>query len=138
MMLRKETRRRARALQLLYTMDAERAPEFKNAAAGLARLTGLESGVTEEAEALAEAVLAHREELDRQVSGAADNWRIERVAVIERNILRLGIHELMAGTLPAKVVIDESLWLAHRFAGPKAPPFINGVLDRVARDLGRL
>ena len=63
---------------------------------------------------------------------------VERVAIIERNILRLGIHELMAGLLPAKVVIDESLWLAHRFAGPKAPPFINGVLDRVARDLGRL
>jgi N utilization substance protein B len=138
MKLRQETRRRARALQLLYAMDGDTPPAFRNAAAGLARLTGLEAGVTDEAEQLAEAVLAHREELDRQVSGAADNWRIERVAIIERNILRLGIHELMVGVLPAKVVIDESLWLAHRFAGPKAPPFINGVLDRVARDLGRL
>jgi N utilization substance protein B len=137
-MLRQETRRRARALQLLYAMDSEGAPAFPHAAAGLARLTGLEPGVTDEAEQLAEAVLAHRDELDRQVSGASDNWRLERVAIIERNILRLGIHELMTGALPAKVVIDESLWLAHRFAGPKAPPFINGVLDRVARDLGRL
>ena len=58
--------------------------------------------------------------------------------MIERNILRIAIHELRRGDVPAKVVIDEALWLAHRFAGPKAPPFINGVLDRVARDLGRL
>lgn len=137
-MLRPETRRRARALQLLYIMESPGAPELAQAAAGLARLTGLEPGITDEAEALARAVLAHRADLDRQVSGAADNWRIERVAVIERNILRLGIHELLVGTLPPKIVIDESLWLAHRFAGPKAPPFINGVLDRVARDLGRL
>lgn len=138
MTLRPETRRRARALQLLYSLDGAAAPDLGSAAAGLARLTGPEPGVTEEAMALAGAVMAHRDDLDRQVSGAADNWRLERVAIIERNILRLGIHELMAGVLPAKVVIDESLWLAHRFAGPKAPPFINGVLDRVARDLGRL
>jgi N utilization substance protein B len=138
MMLRAETRRRARALQLLYSLDGAAVPDCRQAAAGLARLTGPEPGVTDEAEELAHAVLAHCEELDRQVSKAADNWRIERVAIIERNILRLGIHELMAGIVPAKVVIDESLWLAHRFAGPKAPPFINGVLDRVARDLGRL
>ena len=44
----------------------------------------------------------------------------------------------MLGVVPPKVVLDESIWLAHRFAGPKAPSFINGVLDRVARDLGRL
>ncbi len=138
MRLRPETRRRARALQLLYSLDGAAASDLGSAAAGLARLTGPEPGVTEEARELAGAVLAHREDLDRQVSGAADNWRLERVAIIERNILRLGIHELMAGVLPAKVVIDESLWLAHRFAGPKAPPLINGVLDRVARDLGRL
>ena len=138
MMLRQETRRRARALQLLYALDGARTTDVGDAAAGLARLTGPEPGVTDEARDLAEAVLAHRDDLDRQVSGAAENWRIERVAIIEHNMLRLGIHELMAGLLPAKVVIDESLWLAHRFAGPKAPPFINGVLDRVARDLGRL
>ncbi len=94
-------------------------PMSSSAAVGLARLTGPEPGVTDEARALAGAVLAHREDLDRQVSSAADNWRIERVAIIERNILRLGIHELMVGLLPAKVVIDESLWLAHRFAGPE-------------------
>jgi N utilization substance protein B len=83
-------------------------------------------------------VLDHRADIDRRAEGAADHWRFDRIALVERNILRLGIHELLVGALPARVVIDESLWLAHRFAGPKAPAFINGVLDRVARDLGRL
>ena len=87
MTLRPETRRRARALQLLYSLDGDAAPDLEGAAAGLARLTGPEPGVTEEATALAGAVMAHREALDRQVSEAADNWRIDRVAIIERNIL---------------------------------------------------
>lgn len=138
MTLRPETRRRARALQLLYARDTTGATSCREAAAGLARLTGPGPGVLDEAEQLADAVVAHRETLDRLAGSAAENWRIERMALIERNILRLGVHELMVGAVPARVVIDEALWLAHRFAGPKAPAFINGVLDRVARDLGRL
>ena len=82
--------------------------------------------------------MAHCTALDRLTQAAADNWRIERLGVVERGILRIGTHELMQGALPAKVVIDEAVWLAHRFAGPKAPAFINGVLDRVARNLGLL
>ena len=70
--------------------------------------------------------------------GPAENWRLGRMATIEKNILRIAIHELVEGTLPAPVIINEAVWLTRRFAGPKAPPFINGVLDRVARDLGRL
>ncbi len=80
----------------------------------------------------------HRATLDRYAADAAEHWRLERIAVVERNILRLAIHELAYESTPPRVVIDEALWLAHRFAGPRAPAFINGVLDRVARDLGRL
>jgi N utilization substance protein B len=77
-------------------------------------------------------------DIDRAIGEAADNWRIDRLGAIERNILRLGIFELRAGEPPAKVVIDEALQLAHWFGGPRTPAFINGVLDRVARSLGRL
>jgi N utilization substance protein B len=77
-------------------------------------------------------------EIDELAQAAADNWRLERIATVERNILRIAIYELRSSDVPAKVVIDEALWLAHRFAGARAPAFINGVLDRVARDLGRL
>jgi N utilization substance protein B len=137
-MLRIETRRRARALQLLYAVDAGPALGTDAAWRGLARLTGPEPDVLDEARALADAVLANLPTLDRTAQAAADNWRLERIAAIERNILRLAIHELREGVTPPRVVIDEAIWLAQRFGGARAPGFINGVLDRVARDLGRL
>jgi N utilization substance protein B len=137
-MLRIESKRRARALQVLYALDTTGDNNVGQAATGLARLTGPEPGILEEAQALVDGVLAQRDTLDRYAEAAADNWRLDRVATIERNILRIGIHELLLGVLPPRIIIDEAVWLAHRFAGPRAPAFINGVLDRVARDLGRL
>lgn len=137
-MIRVETRRRARALQLLYAVDAGPDVGTDLAWRGLARLTGPEPGVLDEARALAGAVLDDRDRLDRIAQEAADNWRLERIAAIERNILRLAIHELLEGVTPPRVVLDEAIWLAQRFGGARAPGFINGVLDRVARDLGRL
>jgi len=76
--------------------------------------------------------------LDRHAAVAAENWRMSRIAVVERNILRLAIQELTDGEVPPKVVIDEAVRLAHWFGGAKAPAFVNGVLDRVAHSLGRL
>jgi len=58
--------------------------------------------------------------------------------VVERIILRMGIHELRTGDVPPKVAIDEAVRLAHWFGGARAPAFVNGVLDRVAHTLGRL
>jgi N utilization substance protein B len=136
-MLRPETRARARALQLLYACEITGVASA-DAVGGLARLTGPEPRVLDDAEALASGVLADREGLDRLIRGAADNWRFERIGVVERNILRLGIHELQLGAAPPKVVIDEAIRLGQWFGGPKTPAFVNGVLDRVARALGRL
>ncbi|HQR18634.1 MAG TPA: transcription antitermination protein NusB, partial [Gemmatimonadales bacterium] len=107
-------------------------------ATGLARLTGPEPRVLDGAEALAAGELAEREPLDRLIQGAADNWRLERIGIVERNILRLGIHELRLGVTPPKVVIDEAIRLGQWFGGPKTPAFVNGVLDRIAHSLGRL
>ena len=136
-MLRPETRARARALQLLYACEITGAGSVA-AAGGLARLTGPEPRVLDLAEALAGGVLANRESLDRLIQGAADNWRMERIGVVERNILRLSIHELQVGETPPKVVIDEAIRLSQWFGGPKTPAFVNGVLDRIAHSLGRL
>jgi N utilization substance protein B len=137
-MLRNESKRRARALQLLYALETVGGGNQDAASSGLARLTGPEPDLHEEAVALVEGVMLQRDAIDAVAARASEHWRFDRIASVERNILRLGIHELMVGVVPPKVVIDESIWLAHRFAGPKAPSFINGVLDRVARDLGRL
>lgn len=136
-MLRPETRTRARALQLLYACEITGTGSVV-AAGGLARLTGPEPRVLDGAEELASGVLADRESLDRLIQGAADNWRVERIGVVERNILRLGIHELRLGRTPPKVVIDESIRLSQWFGGTKTPAFVNGVLDRIAHSLGRL
>jgi len=90
------------------------------------------------AETLATAVVGDLERLDGEIAETADRWRLERIGVVERNILRLALHELQIDSAPARVVIDEAMRLARWFAGPKAPPFINGVLDTLARRHGRL
>jgi len=137
-MLRPETRARARALQVLYSMEMAEGLSLQDAITRLARLTGPDPMVYDRAETLAAAVVAEREELDRLASEAADNWRLDRIAAVERCILRIGVHELLRGETPPKVAIDEAVQLAHWFGGPKAPSVINGVLDRVARGAGRL
>ena len=137
-MLRVETKARARALQMLYAREAGSEDDISRVATGIARLTGPEPAVYDRAEELAAGVLAEMPALDRAISGAADNWRLDRIGAIERNILRLGIHELREGMTPPKVVIDEAVRLAHWFGGPRTPAFINGVLDKVARADGRL
>jgi N utilization substance protein B len=137
-MLRIETKSRARALQILYAWELQGAPPLPAVVSGLARLTGPEPRVLDRAEALAADVVAEVGTLDAQAAAAAENWRMSRIAVVERNILRLGIHELRRGEVPPKVAIDEAVHLAHWFGDSRAPGFINGILDGVARSMGRL
>jgi transcription antitermination protein NusB len=105
---------------------------------GVARLLGPEPLILDRAEALAAEVISELEALDAELTQAADNWRMSRIAAVERNILRLGIHELRRGEVPPKVAIDEAVRLAHWFGGARAPGFVNGILDGVAHSLGRL
>lgn len=138
MRLRAETRVRARALQLLYALEITGDATTSAGASGVARLTGEVRLVLDDVEPMVQAIRENQVAIDSLAEAAAENWRLERFATVERNILRIAIFELQRNLAPAKVVIDEALWLAHRFAGAKAPAFINGVLDRIARDLGRL
>ncbi len=137
-MLRAETRSRARALQLLYAWELRRATPLPVLASGLSRLTGPEPALLDRAEELAAGVVADVESLDAEAARASDNWRLSRIAVVERNILRLAILELRRGQVPPKVAIDEAVRLAHWFGGARAPGFVNGVLDGIARATGRL
>ncbi len=137
-MLRIETKSRARALQLLYAWELRDHAPMPNLATGLSRITGPEPRVLDRAEALANGVVETVESLDGEAARASENWRLSRMAVVERNILRLGIFELRQGVVPPKVAIDEAVRLAHWFGGSRAPGFVNGVLDGIARALGRL
>lgn len=85
---------------------------------------------------LFENAAARAEELDPIISSHAQNWRIERIAAIDRAILRLALAEMRTTTTPAKVVINEALELAKKFSSEEASAFINGILDAAAKSLG--
>lgn len=142
MRVRSETRARALALRLLYAWEmgglgsahGARESAWRRVVALLAPGPRVE----ERALNLADAAAERSGEIDAAIERAASNWRLERLSAIDRNLLRLAIAELLEGSTPPRVVIDESVRLARWFGGPRSPAFVNGVLDRVARDLGLL
>jgi len=84
---------------------------------------------------LFEGAIAQAEAIDQLVEQLSENWRLSRLATVDRNILRLAIYEFRAGTAPPKVVIDEALELAKKFSSAEAPAFLNGVLDAARKHL---
>ncbi len=137
-MLRAESKVRARALQLLYAWEVCGRPPLAGVASALSHCGGGELFAAEGPEELASAVASDADRLDAEIEAAVDEWRLSRLGTVEHNILRLALHELLVQTAPPRVVINEAVRLAHWFAGLKAPAFINGVLDALARRHGRL
>jgi transcription antitermination protein NusB len=128
-------RRKARelALQMLYENDVAgttpaemfgRSEELRKAPQGLRDFT----------ERLVSGTLENREKLDEIISRQADHWRLVRMPVVDRNILRLALFELLhEPTTPRPVIIDEALEIAKRFSTPRSSQFINGILDGVLK-----
>jgi transcription antitermination protein NusB len=87
------------------------------------------------ADQLFEGAVAQAESNDQLVGKLSENWRLDRLAAVDRNILRLAIYELRSGTAPVKVVIDEALELAKKFSSEGASAFLNGILDAAYRNL---
>ncbi len=87
---------------------------------------------TSEAEGMARSVFDRRDEIDKLLSGQSRLWEVARMGLVERNVLRLAVWELMTDHAPKKVVIDEALRLAKEFASAESAGFINGVLDAAA------
>ena len=87
-------------------------------------------------EALVRAVQASRQDLDDQLGRVSRNWRIERMARVERNVLRMALYELLhMPDIPARVTINEAIELAKRFGTAEAPAFVNGMLDAALKAL---
>jgi N utilization substance protein B len=85
---------------------------------------------------LYDGVVAHLGDIDERLAKAAENWRLPRMATVDRNVLRLGASELLfAPDTPAGVALDEAIELARRFGAADSPAFVNGVLDRLRKDL---
>ncbi len=84
---------------------------------------------------LVDGVYAAREQLDARITKAAERWRIDRMAVVDRNVLRMALYEMdRQPQTPAAVVIDEAIEVARRFGSEESAKFVNGVLDALRRD----
>jgi N utilization substance protein B len=90
------------------------------------------------AELLVVGVHRHHEEIDRLIAAASEHWRMERMSVVDRSILRLAVYEMLyCEDIPPKVSINEAIDLGKRFSGEDAAPFINGILDQVFLQMGK-
>ena len=85
--------------------------------------------------ALLRGAVEDREQVDPLISDASEHWRLSRMAVVDRSVLRLAVYELLLAETPAAVVIDEAIELARTFGDEASPRFVNGVLDAVKRTL---
>jgi transcription antitermination protein NusB len=134
-------RRRSRraALQALYAADVrERATGAADsplaALDALAEHFELAAGAREFAEELVKGVAAERAALDERLVRLARNWRLERMADVDRNVLRLAAWEMLCGGTPPAVAIDEAVELAREFGDEGSSRFVNGVLDALRRE----
>lgn len=129
----RRSRAREVVLQILYEDDLN--PDRNLAAANefLAGRLNREEDLLEFALGLLSGVRRNRGELDQILSQVADNWPLARMAVTDRNVLRLGAYEILYTETPGPVAIDESVELAKRFGAKQSPQFVNGILDRLLK-----
>jgi N utilization substance protein B len=128
----RRSRGREVALQVLYQIEQNcEVPPEEVRAFVQRRLLG-DSKLCEFTELLISGVKEHQAHLDSIISSVAENWRLDRMAAIDRNILRLGAFEMLfCPEVPAKVAINEALELAKRYSTAQSSRFVNGILDRV-------
>ena len=94
----------------------------------------LDADADEYTRRIVEEVQSRSEELDTRITESAEGWTADRLGVVERNVLRVGIHELERDTVPVEVAINEAVELAKRYASEDAAKLVNGILSRIARE----
>ena len=138
---RTETRARARALQALYAWDVrgrERVDELPRLAEQIWDELRVAPGERRRAAALVAVIAADAPDIDAALRDVTANWRLERLGAVERAVLRVAVAELRSEPTPPRVVIQDAVHLAERFGSPQSARFVNGVLDALARRMGRL
>jgi N utilization substance protein B len=129
-------RRQAReqALQILFQHDL-----LKSLAASASSVVDVPPDALPFVERLVQGVQAHREELDALLQRFAEHWSLERMAVVDRNVLRCALYELLyLDDIPAKVTINEAIEIAKRYGSEESGAFVNGILDRIVKSDDRL
>jgi N utilization substance protein B len=135
---RVETRARARVLQALYAWDLRGREPLDRVAAQIWDDLAVDADERRVAGPLVRELVQHRSELDAELVEVTTNWRLERLSVIDRSVLRLAAAELSRGETPPRVVIQEAVRLAERYGTVKSAKFVNGVVDALARRMGRI
>lgn len=132
------TQAREAALQMLFAVEAGGADVERAIADFWAELPAEGAEGRPYADALVRGVLRDLDKTDEQIKKASQNWRIERMTRVDRNVLRMGAWELLARSdVPRAVILDEAVEVAKRFGTEESGAFVNGVLDRIAENLGR-
>ncbi len=139
-------RRKAReiALQILYQLDVQDQLTSEQAAGLFWQHFAREAAATDGdepsrgfADQLVRGVRENLAEIDALIGRASRNWRLERMARVDRNLLRLAIYEMKyCSDTPAKVAINEAIEIAKRFGTAESPAFVNGILDRCLEEVG--
>jgi transcription antitermination protein NusB len=133
------SRRKARecALQMLFAADVAETPADDVVRAYWAELgeDDIDPSARDFATRLASGTLANINTLDERIRSRAEHWRISRMAIVDRNILRLAVYEFLYEPTPRTVAINEALEIARRFSTYEATQFINGILDAIKGDL---
>ena len=138
-MMRKRTKSRQLALQILYQIDITQ----DNSLASLdnfweSQKQGVDPTVKQFALELVKGIQEHCEIIDRKIAQYAKNWELKRMAVVDRNILRQACFELLyRPDIPPKVAINEAIELAKCFSGIEAGKFVNGILDKIRQDVAK-
>ena len=130
----RRSRAREVVLQVLYQDDLNPDSDPKIAQLFLENRLHGDTELVEFAQSLLSGVQRNRSELDQMLADAADNWALERMAVTDRNVMRLGVYEILYTETPERVAINEALELAKRFGAEQSTHFVNGILDRFIRN----
>lgn len=131
----RRTKARERALQALYQIDVAATGIDEALARFWKSFEPVEAEVRTLTEGLVRGVAEHRRAVDDTIERTSTNWRLDRMAKVDRNILRLAVYELIETDVPVKVAINEAIELGKKYGSESSGAFINGVLDRVAVDL---
>lgn len=134
----RRSRAREVVLQVLYEDDLNPNRNMAVSDEFLCRRLNNDSDLIEFANGVLNGVRRNRDEIDTLLSERAANWRLERMAVTDRNILRLAAFEMLYTDTPDRVVINEAVELAKRFGAKQSSQFVNGILDRLFRDRGEM
>jgi len=131
--MRKRTQAREFALQILYKIDITKEGCEKSLGEfWLNAEKKVDSQMKEFADKLVRGVIDSLSDIDKNISECAQNWQLKRMAVVDRNILRLGCFELLyCKDIPPKVSINEAIDLAKKYSGLEAGKFVNGILDKI-------